>query len=247
MDKSLSKKKAQEQYLEATTVLIMDEFASVMRESMIAETKDKKIVIPESLDKRCRRLIDKEMRKRQRKETRKQLLRFAKAAVIFVVLLFGVVGLLFSTVEAFRTPIINFFLEQKEKYFEISGVEDTQNTSGKLNTNDPLAGLLPEGYELTMYETNRLGGITAMYVNDSGKYIIFYNDPHITAHRVDAEDAAAEKIKIGSCEAVLVSEAGYRLVWLDTINERMYCLETDGLSREEIIQLAKNIESNRGK
>lgn len=149
MEKYLNSEEIFEQFADAAAALVMDQYVTAMQESVAAEAEVPLVEIPEELDQKCRRLIKKKLAKKQRKYVAKKLLRFTRTAVLTVVILFGVVGILFTTVEAVRVPIINFFLEQKDGYLEIRG-GDTNN-SYYVGEHSPrgdnlLEGLLPADY-----------------------------------------------------------------------------------------------------
>lgn len=233
-------------YADAAVLMIMDQYLTAMGES-IAKGAVNKEKMPETLDKKCRVLIKKRLRKQQFVLASKKLLSISRKVAMIVLMLFGVVGLLFVSVEAVRVPIINFFIEQKDGHLEIYSSEDEQKPSETENTTakTPLAGLLPEGYQLVMFEENSMGGILLMYKNEAEEYILFSEDPRISVIDVDNENAITEHITILSCPAVFIEKNEYQLAWVNQEAERMCRLEASALSREQLITLAENIEKNR--
>lgn len=248
MEKYLNSEEIFEQFADAAAALVMDQYVTAMQESVAAEAEVPLVEIPEELDQKCRRLIKKKLAKKQRKYVAKKLLRFTRTAVLTVVILFGVVGILFTTVEAIRVPIINFFLEQKDGYLEIRGGDMNSNRyveEHSASVDAILEGLLPADYYLETYDQNSAGGISIMYVNPLGEYIILCVDPYAGTLHVDTEDAVAEYMTISGCEAVLINKDGFQLVWLNAGKEQLSRLEATALSREEIVNLAENIEKKR--
>ena len=163
-------------------------------------------------------------------------------------MLFGVVGILFTTVEAVRAPIIRFFIAQKEGHLEItnSGKEtDTRtltNTADFAEMNARLAKLLPEGYVQTDENVSSMGNTMATYVNSEGGRIVFSIKPQQRTFHFDTEETAStEKMKIGTYDAILVAKNGYRLIWFDAANNVLYQLITDALSKDEIISIADEL------
>ena len=248
MSKETINENVYEQYIDAAAALVMEQYALAMREQLQAEENDAESVeFPAELDKKCRKLIRKKLAKERGKHIAKRALRFSGVAAALVIALFGIGGILFTTVEAVRIPIINFFVEQRDGYVEVNGAE--QNTEAEESNNvdflsleNPLADILPEGYELRLYDLSRTGNITAFYENAQGDSITFDVCLSQGVIQMDTEEAAAqERLKIHSHDAVLVEKNGYQLVWLDTETSRLFHLNATALSREEIIALAENI------
>lgn len=248
MGKQLSSEEIYEQYIDAATALVMDRYAVAMGERMAASNDEEHLEIPEALDKRCRKLIHKKLAKDHRVYVAKKALRFTTLTAIVVVMLFGVVGILFTTVEAIRVPIINFFVAQKEGFMEISGneestSEDAQNGGRTSDVDGPLAGLLPEGYVLRIYDVGSTGDTFIVYENENGDIVALNIFPNQSSFQIDTEDASAsERMKIASYDAVLIEKDGYQLAWLDTEEKLLYYLDVSALSRDEIIELAENVE-----
>lgn len=251
MDKCMSSRDIYEQYADAATALVMDQYALAMQES-IAASKDDDTDVSENLDSRCLKTIRKKLAKEQRKHTAIILLRVTKTAVMLVLMLFGVMGILFTTVEAVRIPIINFFIEQKDGYIEITGdsynrsAEKATGEDGEIDIDDPLKDLLPEDYVRVTKEMSDSGSSAILYENQLGQYVHLYTDPYYGSLHVDTEDAVSiEEIQIDSYEAVLTQKNGYQIVWLNTDSNIIYHIDANALGREELIILAENIENFR--
>lgn len=245
MSEYKSDKELYDQFAEAATALIMRQYATsagrtVMKTAPMQKTS-------EELDERCRKQIKRNLRKQQMKVVAKMALRYTKRVAMFIVMLFGIVGILFTTVEAVRVPIINFFIEQKDGYLEISGTEGEKKPSEERETTakNPLDGLLPEGYELVIYEENSVGGSYAKYENATGKYVLYSVSPSTTVLNIDSEEADIEYLTIYAYEAALIVKEDHQLVWINSNSESSHCLEADALTRDQIIELAKNIENSR--
>lgn len=245
MSEYKSDKELYDQFAEAATALIMRQYATsvgrtVMKTAPMQKTSGE-------LDEKCHKLIKKRLRNQQIKTVSKMVLRYSKVVAMFVLMLFGVVGILFTTVEAVRVPIINFFIEQKDGYLEISGTEDEKKPSEERETTakNPLDGLLPEGYKEVLYEKPSSGGFTIIYENSRSQCVIFAERITDSNLEVDNEKVVTEHIAVLSYEAVLIEKEGYRLVWLNTDIKRMCYIDADALSREEIIALAERIENSR--
>ena len=145
--------KEKQKDIDTTAAWLMKQYTLAVQEVLQSETDDEEM--PEKLDKKCRELIKKEVKKQRYKQIAVKAGRFTCAAALTVVMLFGVVGILFTTVEAVRAPIIRFFIAQKEGHLEITDSGEESDTRTLTNTADfsemnaRLAALLPEGYVQT--------------------------------------------------------------------------------------------------
>lgn len=233
--------KLYDRYADAVTALVMDQYVTAMAESLAAEERAP-VEISAELDSRCRKLIKKGYAKQLRRSVGKKLLRGAGAAVIAFFLLCGVFAVLFSTVEAIRAPIINFFTEQKEEASEITGRDRDEYDRSE----DVLSGLLPEGYEPVECKRSSDGDLTIRYA-DAGDGTVFYDEFALTngTYQTDTEDAVTEDITIGGRDALLIEKNGYKVIWYSASGEVAYQLEGNQLSREEILAIAEAIESIR--
>lgn len=188
------------------------------------------------------------MKKQRYKQIAKKAGRFTCAAMLTVVMLFGVVGILFTTVEAVRAPIIRFFIAQKEGHLEITDSGEESDTRTLTNTADfsemnvRLAALLPEGYVQTDENVSSMGNTMATYVNLAGDSIVFRISLQQKTFLFDTEEAnSVKRMKIGKYDAILVEKNGYRLAWFDAENNVLYQLVSDALSQEEIVNIANNL------
>lgn len=245
MSEYMSDQEIYDQFAEAAAALIMRQYAAAERKTAMKAAPEVKT--SQALDAKCHKLIKKRLRTQQLKTMAKTVLRYTKRVAMVVLMLFGIVGILFTTVEAVRVPIINFFIDQKDGYLEITGANDENSltpSGNKVSTN-PLDGLLPDGYKEVLYEKYSSGGFTTIYENNRNQHIVFAEKTFGNNLEVDNESVATEQIKVLSYEAILIKKGGYRLVWLNSDDERICCLDADALSREEIIALAERIETNR--
>lgn len=236
------------QHIDASAAWLMDQYARAVQKALESEPDDEEM--PEELDKKCRKLIKKEVRKQRCLRIARKAGRAACAAALTLVMLFGVAGILFTTVEAVRAPIIRFFVEQKEGYLEITDSGEEGDTRTLTNTADfaemtaRLAALLPEGYVQTEGSVSNAETMVT-YKNPEGNHILFFASPQAGISHLDAEDATSiERMAIGTHKAILVEKNGYRLAWFDTENNVLYLLVTDSLNREEIISIASRLGTN---
>ena len=240
----------QEQYENALVALIMDEYteaegAILLKEFKEADEKGEVPDVPADLDAACRKKIHSHFAKQRSEETFRRVVKmFARsAAMLFATL--GVASVLIFSVEAFRTPVINFFLEQHEHYSVIghgSSDEPQQGTNEHLGNDDaPLAGLLPSGYVQVKFQEKNNGAFMDYYKNESGETIVLQTDCGNTLIGYDTENAEMKPAKIRGYEALIIWKHGIKLIWHIPETDMTYQLKASDLQEDEIWQLAIKI------
>lgn len=232
-----------DRYADAATELIMDQYAEALSESARAEEQEP---VPEALDEKCQKLIRNRLRKQHLHFFSKKLYRITRAAAVLVLCLLGVFAVLFTTVDAVREPVINFFTAQKDGYLEFTAQEGVY--SGKIEeeiSDDPLRAYLPKDYVLKRSERNSLGGIYVLYENASRRFVSFSVHTPTSSIHVDNEGAYTEYTKVLSYEAVLITKDINQLIWRDPETGIVYHFASDALTGTELIALAEVYEINQ--
>lgn len=232
-----------DRYADAATELMMDQYAEALSESARAEEQEP---IPEALDEKCQKLIRNRLRKQHLHFFSKKLYRITRAAAVLVLCLLGVFAVLFTTVDAVREPVINFFTAQKDGYLEFTAQEGVY--SGKIEeeiSDDPLRAYLPKDYVLKRSERNSLGGIYVLYENASRRFVSFSVHTPTSSIHVDNEGAYTEYTKVLSHEAVLITKDINQLIWRDPETGIVYHFASDALTGTELIALAEVYEINQ--
>ena len=111
MSKRSIDKQIYEQYVDATVALFMEHYAVALGDATM-QTKAPELSCSETLDLRCMTAIRKECAKLRRKEAWKSTKRVLRSAAVLLIALLSLSSVLFMTVEAFRVPVINFFIEE---------------------------------------------------------------------------------------------------------------------------------------
>lgn len=241
---------AYEQYVDATVALFMEHYSEVSLTDEIHrelnDPEDQNIVFPEALDARCRQLIKKECFRYRWKKCIKTATTGLRYAAIFAVVSLSIFSLLFMTVDAIRIPIINFYIEHFDGHWEITGKDDSDDTTDDtpVDESNPLAGLIPEDYQLLSLKGNSITEMTAIYENADGQWICFSATPGESWVAVDSEEAElSQKIRIRNCEAVLVVKDGVNLTWIDKGLSTTFTLFCDDMSEKEIVIIAESLIS----
>jgi len=232
-----------DRYADAVTALVMEQYLSALAEALAAEDRAP-VEISAELDGRCRKCIKTGCTKALCRHVGRKLLRGTSVAVIVFLLLCGVFAVLFSTVEAIRVPIVNFFIEIQEEKPENSN--SSPEADAAASGRNYLEGLTPADYELAEF-SDRDEILRILYRNPAGETICFELYPTADAEASDGEAAAAEALTIGGCDAALIAKDGVqRIVWSRDGEESICRLETSAISREDLLALAEAIENKRG-
>ncbi len=237
-----SREEIQERFADAAAALVMDRYLSEMQENATQENFSE---IPAALDQKCRKLIKKRLMKKRCKDISINVLHYVKTVAIAIVMLFGIGGILFTTVEAVRVPIINFFIAHTDSYLVISGASTDGNQDTDIFSKYIRWDFFPESYDFKYCENTSSGGFLLVYENDANDYIILTVEPSEGTIHVDVENAVSETLSVVGCNAILINKDGYQLVWLNEKTGERLQLDATALSRGEIITLAEKIEKMR--
>lgn len=246
MDNMNTENTAFERYVDATVELFMEQYAKELAYALAQEPAEQ-IPYPAELDRRCLALIQKARRKERLRKFSAVALKALRRVAIIVVALLSLASILFVTVEAFREPIIDFFFKEKDGYWEVTGdSESAAATDGLANMDDPLAGLLPDGYKLEELNQEENGRLFAKYVNSENKTILFIVYSGISITNIDFENAKTSlQHKIGDHDAVIVeNEGSLHVLWASELTNQKYFLSANGMDSAKLLELAGKISLN---
>lgn len=248
MDNPNINKEVYDRYVDATVALFMEYYATMLSGSIHTEMSANgktDIAFPAELDSRCRALIKKEIIHQRRKQYLRATMKTLRYVAIFAVTLLSLSSFLFMTVEAFRVPIINYYMEQKDGYWEIFGQTESNQEmdNGTIDVSDPLAGLIPEEYELVLLEGESIVPLTAIYEEANGKQLFFSTESVTSVIGIDSEGAqVSEKFQLCGCDAVLVVEdSDVNLVWVERDIGIVFTIHAQGMPADTIIGIAEEI------
>lgn len=240
----------EDQYVDASVALIMDQYAQVLSQKLDQEMENDKecadLVYPEALDQRCQQLIQEEytrMRRKKRLVTAKKILN--RAAIIFVALL-AIGGVLFTTVEAIRLPIMNLFIEMKEASWIISGIKQDDPIGETFTRTDhdftnAYANRMPLEFSVMQLYVDTEVWFTCDFKNHLDQQVHLAIEPKETVTSVDTEgmDFSME-VMINKCPGILIAEDEIcQLIWRQ--DEYLVSLCTIGIPYKDVISLAETI------
>lgn len=241
-------KNVYERYVDLSVEMFMECYANT-----ICPPSDK--TIPElddvRLTNKCKRLIKADHNRKKLKGLVKGAFRAVKSAAVFAAVLLSLSSVLFLTVEAVRTPIMNIYIKEHDGNWEFSKTpfdQGEQRPVGDLSFNekDPLGDFLPEDLPLRALNGSLDGEYSAVYYNDRHEMISFSCTSSNSHFNINTENANVEQLKISGYDAVYserTNRAGAVLFWYNSDLDRYLALNTSFMSKEELIRIAENLNN----
>lgn len=230
-----------EQCEEAELTLLMYDYAreegrQLAKEYDEAQKNGTLPEIPEELDRKCRALIDVTFAKMERKTRLKRIVRSAAkaAAVLFVVL--GMMATTVMSVDALRVPVINFRMDQSEKFGIIFFDGNANIESKDDNVVARFEGNIPAGYVGVQKDVSE-SSILICYANSEGELISFdaiYSENGIV---VDTENSQINPFEKNGIQGYFFSKEGYRAIWADSSESIIYTLYASSLTEKEFLTM----------
>ena len=232
---------ARERLEEAMVAAFMDRYAQALTEEI-----DKKIeecagdAFPEELDKRCRALIEQANRKAKNKKRIKSALRVLRSAAVVVLVMLSVCSVLFVSVEAFRIPILNFFIEKTDRYWEITATPKEAFIPIGYDPEDPLGGIIGSFTLTSLTGSVESGDLLAIYNLGDDIELALFADYSFGNIQLDGEDATITEIEIAGHAGQMFAEGDrVNLAWLDENIDRIFVICTQNFAEEAVMQVAE--------
>lgn len=238
------RQKLEEQYFDAALSLLLDDYAGaegaeLLRAFERADAAGAIPEMPEELDKKCRRIAGRKHPVRNMRVPLMRAVRRLGNAAACLLIAVGVCTVTVLSVDAFRSPVLNFFLHPESRYSTVD-FEDRQNPTVLEESSIFVEFMenLPKGYEVTQKKNapDGHGGITC--TDENGAKITLKSEPAMGARILDTEEVGQKEIEIGGQRALLMEKNGYRLVWIDEDADVLYTLFADGLALDVFLEFA---------
>ena len=228
----------EEQFADSAITLFLDEAAEADGKQLLETFKAQESVMPETLDRKCHKLLHHTFSKAHKRTLMSRTAkRAARAAACFAIAATLSLPLILS-VEAFRIPILNFFLEHhnRETTIHILGESDEQSPSTLSNLVDTVCGGLPKGYELIRdnISTSNVNGEekleSALFLFRNPKdflleIAVFASGGTLS---IDTEDAELAEMTINGHQALFVKKDFLRALWTNEDAGLMFSVTSYG-------------------
>ena len=232
---------ARENLEEAIVAAFMERYAQALDAGIDRKMKEcADDGFPEELDLRCRALIAQESKKIQNQKRRKSVLRVLRSAAVVTVVLVGLFSVLFVSVEAFRLPVMNYFLEKTDRYWHVSS-QPIVWVPERINPENPLENIIPDDFMLVHVDGEwESGNFNAEYFNGRKSKVTLMVFPSDGMVQIDTEDAYITQCEIGGYPAVMATEDyAVRLMWTDESTSSVYTILTMYIAEDVVINIAE--------
>lgn len=216
---------------ERLELLINEAMQDIQQRDMIDKIEDKNVVFSKKHERNIKKIIS----KYKNKCLINDCLTYAKKGVaVFIITILLLFAITFS-VEAFRVSFLNYFLEKKEKYLEITLKKENQYIEEKLQVL-----FLPENFILQKRDVNEEGMYLKFVNNDN--YIIISIEKNEGIMQLDDEDSVTEYENIKG-NGVLFIKKEDRIIafWKD--NEYVYIIYGN-VEKDDIKKVVYNLSFN---
>lgn len=229
-----------QEYEDLTFKILMDRVAQAEGARLLEENErllaDPEAAVPEPVQRRTEKIIQDAFDGRKKEFTRRSLRKALKVAVIAAILLATTATVVFAVSPTARAKMKNTIRNVYETHTDFNYTGDTQSPEELEIT----TGWLPEGF--SMEDEGSVGTCTwENYINKTGSTISIQKSYPISS-AVDTEDAIITDIKVQGYEATLIEKHDIsRVLWLDTNDNVVYYICTEGLSSDILLQIAEKL------
>ena len=231
---------------DAQMALLMDAYAKAEGEALMAESELLEEPMSEEFKAQCLRLIDREFAKRRRNKRHRAAARNAAKAALVAFALIALLSVGVMSVEAIRVPVLNFFLEHKEKFTTIffTPTDPVDTTREGMVQEGPLAGLLPDIYKMDSCSESPDGNAHAVYLTDDKEFVLYsarkWENSTLGFDTEDA-DLYEEKKLLDHYAFLVVKEERVQILWINEEDGFIYSISTDNMTPDDFWSLAEKI------
>lgn len=232
---------SREKLEDAAAFVIMEQYAKALNAGINKRMEDcAEEVFPEELDKRCRALIAQASRKSQNKKRRKSALRVLRSAAVVALVMLSLCSILFVSVDAFRIPVMNFFIEKTDRYWQMTANPKEDNIPVRYDTENPLDGIIA-GFTLTSLSGSvESGDLMAKYNDGGNAKITLFVDVSFGNIQIDGEHSIITDTKVaGHAGQLYVKGDAVNLAWLDENVSRAFSICAVNVSEETVTYIAE--------
>ncbi|MBQ5865472.1 MAG: hypothetical protein IIW56_02190 [Oscillospiraceae bacterium] len=242
MDNPNISETSREKLEDAAAFVIMEQYAKALNAGINKRMEDcAEEVFPEELDKRCRALIAQASRKAQNKKRRKSALRVLRSAAVVALVMLSLCSVLFVSVDAFRVPVMNFFIEKTDRYWQMTANPKEDTIPVRYDTENPLDGIIADIFELTSLSGSvESGDLLAIYNYGDNVELTLLVNFSFSNTQIDGEDSIITDTKVADHAGQLYVEGdSIRLVWLDENVSRAFGICAKNVSEETVTYIAE--------
>lgn len=241
-----------ENYEDAQMALLMDAYAKAEGEALMAEAEKVDEPFSDAFKAKCMNLIDREFAKRRRQKWMQNAVKKSARAAVIALAILGFLSVGAMSVQAIRIPVVNFFLEQSEKFTTIffgedKPTEETKDAKEGTVQDGPLAGLLPDTYKLDSSVKLEDGSVFVTYTSDQNDYVTYTTKKWDGLKlNIDTEDAEYyEESMLLNYKAYIITKGYTQIIWVNENLGIVYTVISESMDFESLWQLAERITASK--
>lgn len=240
-------KKQVDQLEDLQITQLMGMYAEEEGRRLMAENErlqnDPDFVVPEHFHDACLAAIQKAEEQERKKRLPSRAIKHLKHVAVLAVVLLGISGAMFVSVDAFRTRIMNTFVEYGDKSARIE-ITDTEIASFSKEAFCSVSWL-PDGYEVETVQKKSDNFQKICCLNETGEIVALYCMTGFAGFiDLDTEDAdVVREVKINGNDGLLVVKDEIQLSWvipqIDLVCN-LCCPTTVGI--DDAIKIAESVK-----
>lgn len=229
-----------QEYEDIIFKILMDRVAQAEGKKALEENErllqDPEAAVPEMVTRRAHETIRKLCDQKKKEAVHRSMRKVLKVAVIAAILLAMMATIVFATSPTARAKAKNMVKNVYETHTNFTFPEDYP-VSEELEIN---VGWLPEGFQLLDEGAIKSYSWEIYESEPSGRIMIEKSIPYETT--IDTEDAEITSVTMQGFEATMITKNNEaRIIWLNTDQDIVYYVDTEGLSPEEMLRIAESI------
>ena len=235
-----------QQYEEAALGLLMEEYANaqggLLLEKFRTEAEQGDMTMPGELDAKCEKLISRAYGKTRCRRALAGIARTVGKVAVVAVALLGLASVTILSVEAWRVPVLNFFIDKGEGYgFVNVGYYNPALKKQFEQILDKVCGAVPQGYEIISNPRVDEAALLIQMENKEGKLLTVEAVSESSSIKVDTEDAEVVEMDLNGRQGYFVAKDGAYIIWLDEGQHLVYSVYAQDLQPDEFWALVYSL------
>ena len=230
------KKKVMEDFGDAALALMLEEQAEADGKALWEAYCEHIEPMPQSLDKTCRKVMAKVIRRSHKHMLMGRALRCSALLAACLVL---VTTLVFS-VEALRVPVLNFILThggastvlrfQERESWEETPLEEMRHI---------LDITVPDGFVLEIENSDSPSMLGRFYCSDDTGTLQIVIIPAMGAMSLDADQGQITEFTLAGHDAILVESDDLQAMWINKTQKLFYTVTASAMEKTEFLQFVE--------
>lgn len=232
-----------EKFVDASTALML-EYYSAHHEEPLSALPETDQEFPAHLDALCRKDIRTSSARYQRQKVLRSAMKVTASVLCALLVTIGLACTLVMSVDAFRIPVLNYLASRSDQYVQITDQNKVVSTPIPFDFDDPLNGLLPEGYTLTISNRSETHStLMAIYDASETESVFFDISSTGAVSRFDAEGAQEyREFTLNGYDAILiVKDPCVTVIWINEELHHVYTIITNAMDKEQTLDLATEV------